>query len=744
MGAGMIVAWGNKSFDTKQAWASFSKALSFNFTPRFPLGSESSRRGINFRSQVGDGSGSDIVTSIIGWLQKTFNASPPMLQRMNAEGMLDRVRRHPLLDLLDDPNPYYGGSLLWDGTILSLCIDGNGYWLKVRSRAGRVVQLWWVPWFMMEPVKPRTGDSFLSHYNYRPGTRVFEVDPEDVVHFRLGLDPNNPRKGLSPIKNLLREIYTDQEAASWTATLLHNAATPGLIVSPKTADGRLASPAHVQATKQQIRDQFTGGRRGEPLVMQGATEVVQFSWSPEQMNLRSLRQIPEERASAALGVPAAVVGFGTGLEQTKVGATMAQLRLMAYEDGIMPLQRIFSLVLRRGLLSDFELDPMGFEAGFDTSNERILAADELRRAQRSRILVDSGQATVGEGRIENGLPSGPEYDFLLLPSNKIVVPVSAIPDILAAAVAPAPAAPGAPGAPQDVRSALAAWQAKQTSPPETKQLNRAQARMLDALRADFEEMSQQFALELEGLFGDLGARVERAYVALNTLSLAARTHPLTVPSVQVDAKQDPALVDLATEVERRARIGMFVQDALEPAFDGHYLRVLETTVGSVNAQVGQNVNIPDPISRDVIARGGTRLGLLDISGQTKDAIFSALEQGRIAGDGVEALGRRIRSHVSAGRFTRLEERKPGAGVKARAQLIARTETRYAQNVSSLTSYEASEAIVTVMAVDDELGYGDAECTARNGTTFTFEAARAVNEHPNGTLDWVPNIPDDLL
>jgi hypothetical protein len=33
------------------------------------------------------------------------------------------------------------------------------------------------------------------------------------VHFRFGLDPDDPRKGYSPLKSVLREVFTDDEAA---------------------------------------------------------------------------------------------------------------------------------------------------------------------------------------------------------------------------------------------------------------------------------------------------------------------------------------------------------------------------------------------------------------------------------------------------------------------------------------------------------------------------------------------------
>ena len=51
------------------------------------------------------------------------------------------------------------------------------------------------------------------------------------MHFRFGLDPENDRKGRSPLAGVLREVFTDDEAANYTASLLRNMGVPGIIVS---------------------------------------------------------------------------------------------------------------------------------------------------------------------------------------------------------------------------------------------------------------------------------------------------------------------------------------------------------------------------------------------------------------------------------------------------------------------------------------------------------------------------------
>src|SRR5690606_40896371 len=75
------------------------------------------------------------------------------------------------------------------------------------------------------PSSPPRRSSDLSYYDYRPigGGPAVRLPVRDVVHFRQdALDPDNPRKGLSKLRTLLREVWTDEEAANFSASILHN------------------------------------------------------------------------------------------------------------------------------------------------------------------------------------------------------------------------------------------------------------------------------------------------------------------------------------------------------------------------------------------------------------------------------------------------------------------------------------------------------------------------------------------
>ena len=372
----------------------------------------------DYAGKVGDGTGSSTVMAPLLWIARNFPEAPAALWEVTPDGQEKKVIRHDLIGLLRRPNPFYSGRLLWMATITSWNVDGNAYWIKLRNGTGRVVQLWYVPHWLITP----KGDAktFITHYEYRPSGELINLRREDVVHFRFGLDSENMLLGYSPLKSVIREVYTDDEAANYTATLLRNSGVPGLIVAP---DSEKFLPTQVQAdeVKAYLKAMFSGDKRGEPLVMSAPTKVEQFGFNPEQLTLRDLRRIPEERVSAVLGVPAIVAGLGAGLERSTF-TNMGEAREMAYESNIIPSQGSLSADVEQQLFPDFGMEDDAWRFGFDLSKVRVLAEDEYRQAQRLDLGYRGGWVRRAEARRASGLPVEESDEVYMVPLNVATVP----------------------------------------------------------------------------------------------------------------------------------------------------------------------------------------------------------------------------------------------------------------------------------------------------------------------------------
>lgn len=373
------------------------------------------RHRFGYDREVGDPMASSIVAATVTWFAKNFPEAPPALWDVTGT-QEEQVRDHALLRLLQRPNEHYTGPILWWATTIDWLCNGDGYWIVIPSRAGTPVELWWAPSWTIRPM-PDLNDSsvYVSYYEYTIDGQTRELPPSQVIHFRYGLDPRNERAGLSPLKSVLREIFTDNEAVDFTASLLRNMGVPGLLVSPDS--GVTISDEEAEEAKQFLSEQFTGEHRGKPLVQTAPTKIQEFGFSPEQLLLRDLRRIPEERISAVLGIPAVVVGLGAGLERSTF-TNMAEAREAAYESGLIPAQKILGEEIRFQLLPLFGDDPFAFRFGFDLSKVRVLQEDLYRLTQRHDLAVRGGWELVSEARRAVNLEAT-EFDDVYLRDTRL-------------------------------------------------------------------------------------------------------------------------------------------------------------------------------------------------------------------------------------------------------------------------------------------------------------------------------------
>ena len=267
------------------------------------------------------------------------------------------------------------------------------------------------------------------------------------------------------------------------------------------------------------------------------------------------------------------------------------------------------------------------------------------------------------------------------------------------------------------------------APPKTRP-TRLQRRIIRALSRDLQTLIPAMERDLQRAFRDLGSRAVRA---LRGTTFKSMDTPGALAWAEGYLKQvdptDAARVDAMT---RSMRITEWEDKLLRPTYESSYLRTLDLTADTIRTQIALAVNLPDLAGRRIIAEGGRRVGLVDIHGQTRTALFHSLSEGRALGEGPDALARRIRDSVARGRYR---------SAATRAYVIARTETKYAQNLSSIELYQSMENVTGMIAFDAQVGATDAECEQRNGVVFSAADARGelALEHPLGTLSFAPEI-----
>lgn len=362
------------------------------------------------RGSYGDGN-SAVVACLLALSMAYFEPDLRVLRR-DPRGNRLPVASGSLADLqelLDFPNPELTAKEVWFWWAWALNSDGNAYLEKVRAGNpvdGNVVAL--VPRSPLR-IRPMTDDNSGNlidwyKFTYAPGkwTRIRKAD---MIHGRLGVDDRDHRCGLAPIKRLVRHICADDEASRFATTLLGNYGVPGLVV--QTPDKSLDEDK-AERLKSRISAAFGNEGRGNVGILSNGATMSQFGFSPEQLNLKALHQIPETRIAAVMRVPPAVVGLSVGLEQTSNFASFEQVREQFVEQTLSPLWGLRDDKLNAQLLPEFSSNRSDAIVT-DLKSVRALQEDENALHTRANEDLVSGGISLNEYRQVVGLdPLPPE------------------------------------------------------------------------------------------------------------------------------------------------------------------------------------------------------------------------------------------------------------------------------------------------------------------------------------------------
>jgi HK97 family phage portal protein len=294
---------------------------------------------------------------------------------------------HPVINLLSAPTPGVPPSLVWSWVITDYQLLGNAYLRKVRVNEG-VVALQYLPADMVRP----NGNKFnsLTDYIYTVDGTAYNIRLDDIIHFRYHRDPLDLRLGRSPVVSVLREISTDNQAASTAYGLLRNNAMPSMIIGPDSKGETVdISPDDARQTKLKIQQDFSGDSAGSVVVMSGAYKMDRVSLTPSELALDDIRRKPEERICAAIGLNPLVLQLGSGLERSTY-SNLATATRSAWTDGMIPLQRQMAEALTLALLPEYPETQDGDYLQFHVGDVPALQEDLNEDAQRSERLYKAG------------------------------------------------------------------------------------------------------------------------------------------------------------------------------------------------------------------------------------------------------------------------------------------------------------------------------------------------------------------
>jgi HK97 family phage portal protein len=301
--------------------------------------------------------------------------------------------RHPVLDLLQRPDPNGAGDGFFETLYGHLVLSGNA-WINPVGAGGRIAGLQ-----LLRPDRMRViegADGWPVAYEHQSGGRRqrFAVNPEEgpgLLHLKL-FHPLDDHLGFAPLEAALMALDLHNAAMSWNKALLDNSARPSgaLVYQPK--EGGNLTPEQYERLKAELEDGYQGARRaGRPMLLEGGLDWKAMGLTPRDMDFIEARNGAERDIALALGVPPMLLGIPGDLtyanyqEANRAFCRLTVLPLVART--AQALTAWLQPVYGAGLKIDYDADRLpGLSTERDALWARLGAADFLTDAEKREAV----------------------------------------------------------------------------------------------------------------------------------------------------------------------------------------------------------------------------------------------------------------------------------------------------------------------------------------------------------------------
>ena len=307
------------------------------------------------------------------------------------------LEAHPLLTLLNNPNPLQGGTELCEALYAHRLIAGNSYLHAIGPKDSSPLEL-----HVLRPdrvaVVPGAG-GVPKAYRYSIDNRSIDIAVDAItgqsriLHLKT-FHPLDDWYGLSPMEAAAYSIDQHNQCGAWNQALLQNGARPSGALMVKAGEGQNGTLSETQYTrlKGQLDEQFSGAANaGRPLLLEGGLEWKEMSLNPRDMDFINIKHSAARDVALAFGVPPQLLG----IPGDNTYANMKEARMALWEQTIIPLLTTVTDALNNWLVPMFDsglslsLDQDAipiFAEKRDAYWERIARADFLSAQEKRKLL----------------------------------------------------------------------------------------------------------------------------------------------------------------------------------------------------------------------------------------------------------------------------------------------------------------------------------------------------------------------
>lgn len=313
------------------------------------------------------------------------------------------LQDHPLIKLLDRPNPRMTGNALMYLTQVYLGLRGEAFWLQERNGLGSPTELWPLPpyWVVETPALNRP----YYRVDFHNGTQLM-VPAEDIIML-VEPDPANPYgRGLGSAEGIGDEVETDEYMAKWAKRFFWNNATPPVVFEAPNIQKEQA-----ERIKEEWMERYAGyWNAHKPAILPWEAKIHELGKGQKEMDFVESRRYIRDVAMQHFMIPPELMGV---IENSNRATIDAAYYIYA-ANVLKPCLDLIQEHIQMFLVPQFD-EKLIFEF------EDPVPANKEFRLQQSNDGLKQGALTVDEWRQRNGfepLPAGGDI---------LYVPIGAVP-----------------------------------------------------------------------------------------------------------------------------------------------------------------------------------------------------------------------------------------------------------------------------------------------------------------------------
>jgi HK97 family phage portal protein len=247
-----------------------------------------------------------------------------------------RLESHPLLNLLQNPNPQQSLACFMEALTSYLLLAGNVY-IEAVIPQNEPLEL-----YLLRPdrvhIIPGTSGT-PEAFEYTLGARKVKI-PVDILNGRSRIlhiksfHPLNDWYGMSPIEAAAHAIDQHNAVASHNLALLQNGGRPsGALQFRSDKNGEALSEEQRQNLRNELREAVEGANNsGRTLIMEGNCEWKELGLSPKDLDFIEGKYLSAREIAQVYGVPPMLVG----VPGDATFSNYKEARYHLWEDTILP------------------------------------------------------------------------------------------------------------------------------------------------------------------------------------------------------------------------------------------------------------------------------------------------------------------------------------------------------------------------------------------------------------------------